>query len=148
VVAQRGQAPAGLKTLIDSKGRLAQRYDLQPGTTYLARPDQHVAARWRGLRRRQGARPPWPAPPATPELNKETSTMPLNTQPNFCEPGKRYFQCLFARRRLLRALIDTHRDLSDEQSAMVNARLILLLANHIGDIAVLREAMQIAREGV
>ncbi|MBP8896787.1 MAG: DUF2783 domain-containing protein, partial [Ottowia sp.] len=29
----------------------------------------------------------------------------------------------------------------------VNARLILLLANHIGDIAVLREAMQIAREG-
>ena len=40
-----------------------------------------------------------------------------------------------------------NRDLSDEQSAMVNARLILLLANHIGDIAVLREAMQIAREG-
>jgi hypothetical protein len=31
---------------------------------------------------------------------------------------------------------------------MVNARLILLLANHIGDIAVLREAMQIARKGV
>ncbi len=49
VLAQRGQAPAGLKTLLDSKGRLAQRYDLKPGTTYLARPDQHVAARWRGL---------------------------------------------------------------------------------------------------
>ena len=31
---------------------------------------------------------------------------------------------------------------------MVNARLILLLANHIGDIAVLREAMKLAREGV
>ena len=41
-----------------------------------------------------------------------------------------------------------HRDLSDEQSAMVNARLILLLANHIGDISVLREAMEIARDGV
>ena len=41
-----------------------------------------------------------------------------------------------------------HRDLTDEQSAMVNARLILLLANHIGDIDVLREAMKIAREGV
>ena len=38
-----------------------------------------------------------------------------------------------------------HRDLSDEQSAMVNARLILLLANHIGDIGTLREAMAIAR---
>ena len=49
VLAQRGQAPAGLKTLLDSKGRLAQRYDLKPGTTYLARPDQHVAARWRAL---------------------------------------------------------------------------------------------------
>ena len=46
------------------------------------------------------------------------------------------------------ALIETHRDLSDEQSAMVNAKLILLLANHIGDISVLREAMRLAREDV
>lgn len=45
------------------------------------------------------------------------------------------------------ALIDTRRDLSDEQSAMVNVRLILLLANHIGDIGVLREAMRLARAG-
>lgn len=49
VVARQGQAPAGLKTLIDSQGCIAQRYDLQPGSTYLARPDQHVAARWRAL---------------------------------------------------------------------------------------------------
>ncbi len=49
VVARQGQAPAGLKTLIDAKGCIAQRYDLQPGTTYLARPDQHVVARWRAL---------------------------------------------------------------------------------------------------
>jgi hypothetical protein len=34
------------------------------------------------------------------------------------------------------------------QSALLNARLVLLLANHIGDIGVLREAMKIAREGV
>ena len=46
------------------------------------------------------------------------------------------------------ALIETHRDLSDEQSTMVNARLVLLLANHGGDIGVLREAMRIARDGV
>jgi hypothetical protein len=44
-------------------------------------------------------------------------------------------------------LIDAHRDLSDEQSAALNARLILLLSNHIGDIAVLREALALAREG-
>ncbi|MCK0506034.1 FAD-dependent oxidoreductase [Aromatoleum anaerobium] len=47
VVAERGTAPGGLKTLIDSRERIRERYDLQPATTYLVRPDQHVAARWR-----------------------------------------------------------------------------------------------------
>lgn len=49
IVAPRGQAPSGLKTLIDTDGCIAQRHDLRPGTTYLVRPDQHVAARWRAL---------------------------------------------------------------------------------------------------
>jgi len=49
VVAARGRAPAGLRTLIDAKGRVRERYDMRPGTTYLIRPDQHVAARWRLL---------------------------------------------------------------------------------------------------
>ncbi|OMG56312.1 small subunit of monooxygenase [Azonexus hydrophilus] len=74
--------------------------------------------------------------------------MPLNLKPNLSEPGKRYFRAFTPGDDFYEALIDTHRDLSDEQSAMVNAKLILLLSNHIGDIAVLREAMQIAREGV
>jgi hypothetical protein len=43
---------------------------------------------------------------------------------------------------------ETHRDLDAAQSQRVNARLILLLANHIGDLDVLREAMQRARAGV
>jgi predicted LPLAT superfamily acyltransferase len=38
-----------------------------------------------------------------------------------------------------------HQDLSEEQSHMANARLILLLANHIGDLDVLRAAMTHAR---
>ena len=46
------------------------------------------------------------------------------------------------------ALIETHRDIDSAQSQMVNAKLILLLANHIGDLSVLREAMQRARDGV
>jgi len=43
------------------------------------------------------------------------------------------------------ALIEAHRGLSDAQSEMLNARLILLLANHVGDMAVLREALDAAR---
>ena len=46
------------------------------------------------------------------------------------------------------ALIELHRGLTDEQSELVNARLILLLANHVGDAEVLREAMRRAREGI
>ena len=74
--------------------------------------------------------------------------MPLITEPNLAEPGKRYFRTFSPGDDFYEALIDSHRDLSDEQSQLVNARLILLLANHIGDITVLREAMQIARRGV
>ena len=74
--------------------------------------------------------------------------MALNTQPNLFEPGKRYFRAFSPGDDFYEALIEAHRDLSDEQSEMVNARLILLLANHIGDISVLREAMKLAREGV
>jgi hypothetical protein len=46
------------------------------------------------------------------------------------------------------ALIDMHRGLSPEQSELVNAKLILLLANHVGDLHVLREAIAHARDGV
>jgi 3-(3-hydroxy-phenyl)propionate hydroxylase len=35
--------------LIDAEGLLGERYDGRPGTTYLIRPDQHVAARWRSF---------------------------------------------------------------------------------------------------
>jgi 3-(3-hydroxy-phenyl)propionate hydroxylase len=35
------------RVIIDVDGLIAQRYDAKPGTTYLFRPDQHVAARWR-----------------------------------------------------------------------------------------------------
>lgn len=71
--------------------------------------------------------------------------MSLNLQAHFFEPGKRYFRAFTPGDDFYEALIDTHRDLSDEQSAMVNAKLVLLLANHVGDISVLRAAMQIAR---
>ena len=74
--------------------------------------------------------------------------MSLNLHPNFAESGQRYFRDFTPGDDFYQALIDTHRDLSDEQSALVNAKLVLLLSNHIGDIAVLREALQRAREDV
>jgi hypothetical protein len=43
------------------------------------------------------------------------------------------------------ALIDAHRGLSEAESADVNARLVLILANHIGNLGVLREAIALAR---
>ncbi|MGA2552747.1 MAG: DUF2783 domain-containing protein [Burkholderiaceae bacterium] len=59
----------------------------------------------------------------------------LNTSPNLERPDDFY-----------EALIAMHRDLDESQSQIVNARLVLLLSNHIGDLAVLREAMERARE--
>jgi hypothetical protein len=44
-------------------------------------------------------------------------------------------------------LIDLHAGCSEAESHGVNARLILLLLNHIGDREVIREAMELARKG-
>ncbi len=38
---------AGLRALHDVRGRFRQRYDALPGSAWLVRPDQHIAARWR-----------------------------------------------------------------------------------------------------
>ena len=61
--------------------------------------------------------------------------MPLNTGPNIPDPDDFYAE-----------LIAAHDGLSDDESVALNARLILLLANHIGDRAVLSEALAEARQ--
>ncbi|MFJ1301817.1 FAD-dependent oxidoreductase [Pseudomonadota bacterium AL_CKDN230030165-1A_HGKHYDSX7] len=51
VVAPAGSTwtvPQGVLRVEDPEGLLARRYGAQPGTCYLIRPDQHIAARWRG----------------------------------------------------------------------------------------------------
>lgn len=44
------------------------------------------------------------------------------------------------------ALLDAHEGLSEDESAALNARLILVLANHIGDLDVVTEALTVAAE--
>ena len=61
----------------------------------------------------------------------------LKDTPNIASPDEFYAE-----------LIALHQGLSEEQSRLVNAKLILLLANQVGDLDVLRQAMRAAREGV
>jgi hypothetical protein len=60
--------------------------------------------------------------------------MPLQRNQAFSDPD-----------RLYNAIIDAHRGLSDAESMSLNASLVLLLANHIGDEDIVREAIAIAR---
>lgn len=61
--------------------------------------------------------------------------MALNRQPNIPDQDVFYAE-----------LINSQRDLSDEQADMMLAKLVLILANHVGDRAVLSEAMALARD--
>ena len=49
---------------------------------------------------------------------------------------------------LYAAIIEAHAGLSDADSAALNARLVLLLANHIGDESVVRDALDVARRSI
>lgn len=59
----------------------------------------------------------------------------LRTEPGTADPDALYA-----------ALVDAHRDLDEAASAKVNAKLVLLLANHVGDLGVVREAIAAARQ--
>jgi len=61
----------------------------------------------------------------------------LNTELNLADPDGFYER-----------LVGLHAGLTEEQSRLLNAKLILLLANHIGDEAVLQAAMTAARRGI
>ena len=63
--------------------------------------------------------------------------MALSTSSNFDKPDDAF-----------RAIVEAHRGLSDEQSAELDAALVLILANHIGDIDVLREAVALAKRRI
>ena len=60
--------------------------------------------------------------------------MALSTASNFAKPDDAF-----------RAVVEAHRGLSEKDSADLDAALVLILANHIGDIDVLREAIVLAK---
>jgi Protein of unknown function (DUF2783) len=74
--------------------------------------------------------------------------MPLNLQPNFGIPGERYRHAYQPGDAFYDRLVGAHRGLTDEQSELMQARLVLLLANHIGDLRVLDEAIALAGKGI
>jgi hypothetical protein len=59
----------------------------------------------------------------------------LDTTPRLADPDALYA-----------ALMEAHRGLDEDASRRLDARLVLLLANHIGDMDVLREAIALARD--
>jgi hypothetical protein len=59
----------------------------------------------------------------------------LSPASNFSNPDVAY-----------RMIVEAHRSLSDEDSAALDAALVLLLANHIGDLNVLKEALEQAAQ--
>jgi len=59
--------------------------------------------------------------------------MPLNLEPNISDPDGFYQE-----------LIDNQREMSADQAEMMNCKLVLILANHIGDRDVLRAALKAA----
>jgi hypothetical protein len=73
--------------------------------------------------------------------------MPLKLDPHLYHPGQLPGVDLAAGDDFYEALLDAHHGLSDAESAALNARLILVLANHIGDVSVLQEALEAARQG-
>ncbi len=60
--------------------------------------------------------------------------MTLSTQSNFSDPDTAY-----------RLVVEAHLGLSDEDSVSLDTALVLILANHIGDAEVLREAIALAK---
>ncbi len=61
--------------------------------------------------------------------------MMLSTASNFADPDTAF-----------RRIVEAHRGLNDDDSIMLDTALLLILANHIGDIGVLDEAIALAKQ--
>ena len=93
---------------------------------YLIRPDQHIVARWSEY---DAARVRMAVATALGKHNEHPNPDPK--YPN----GDDFYE----------KLLNAHEGLSKEQSDALNARLILVLSNHIGDMDILEQALKAAK---
>jgi predicted LPLAT superfamily acyltransferase len=70
----------------------------------------------------------------------------LQTQANFHDSGSNIRGDFEPGDAFYEALMDAHQGLNESQSHLLNARLILVMANHIGNLEVLKQAIQTARD--
>ena len=134
----------GRRMIVDPRGLLTEATGSAPGTCVLLRPDLHMAATipWpdpeslkHGLDIALGGTP-FAKPAAVSEGDVGQPEAGMQVAPNIPDPDGFY-----------ESLADAHAGLSPQQSAALNARLVFLLANQIGDGSMLLECIVAAREG-
>lgn len=128
--------------IIDYEKELNNRYDAIPGTFYLVRPDQHIAARWKkfnldwvqqSLRKSIG----YPIKKINTVKKTYKSVDHLLDIPNLKNPDDIY-----------QNLIESQSNFDDNELKIFYARLILLLMNQIGNEQILKQAINIAQKGM
>ena len=115
-----------LDFIIDEEGYLKKRYDLKPGTCYLIRPDQHIMARWRSFDQQMVYN----------ALNQiKTGIVDEVSRSKKIQPATELSATLNLKDYddFYRKLSELHTGLNAEESAVLNAKLIFLLANEVGD---------------
>lgn len=125
--------PGATGMLIDRDGLFTARYDAQPGSWYLFRPDAHLAARGRQ----------WEPAEIIHALDRALGK-PVETRPASV-PDKHPD---YPNDILYNSLLRAQEGLNRNQIAQLHARLILLLLQKISDPGALLQMLKHAREGL